>query len=1572
MSQPTTSDVEYIDKRKYRVNVRLCAGLFVGLGLAAALTHFLHLHMLERNATSLRAKAYYEYENGRVDEAIRQLLRYLTFRPRDIEALGRLGQWSDEMAKSPQARQQAFLILDQALRENPQRDELRRRAIQLAVKLRRFQDAQSHLQRFCDSSENYCGGDAELASLKAQSYMGLGQYDLAAEWYLHAIDLDETGTANYVDLVTLIERRWNEMDLRPIQRRFSPQPDAVAIDSGEKPEASEIIDAILAAMLQGSEGPIRARAFLARAAYRQSHGRLDEAADDVAEALVVSEETGTALMQGAEIELARAGAAQLRGAPLQAQTHRQAAAEYARRGREAAPDDLRFHLILSRLEFESNNLDPAEKHLREGLAALEGPLAQARSSNDRAALRERSDLGVQLNWSLANILLTRAFADPRAPNDKLLDEVGRLTKQLKALSARPALIEFLNARNLYGRHAWNEAAEKFEMLRVELSDLPEVAHITDLSLAECYNRVWNPDFRLRVFRRAVQEDPFWAPGRLGLAETLVSLDKLDEAIGIYAGYTEIPGVPAALTRLLIRKEMRLAHRNWDSVERILEIAEAKSPAGSTDAALLRAEVLFQQQKYAEGATHLSSIREKHPDDIAVWVAEASFELLRADEPGAARLERTAALLDEASRRFGDAIELRLARVRLARQAGEAAGKKILAELEQQTDSFSPGNRQRLFEELAQCYAQFEMFKKSVVCWQRAAAETPDALDPYIGMASAAARAGNKDALETSLQRIRQIEGPDGPNGNYAEAHAILVQASKASDPPRGALNHAQRLLTQAAKQRPTWLVVPRALGMLEMLRQPPNEDAAFGHYQHALMLGDYSRDTVFRVIFYLYEHRRIDEAHDEIRRVADGSPELLTGDLARLASDVAWRREQFDDAVKYVKGSNDYRDIILQAQFKIARGEPNAEIDELFASACLQAPEVPQVWFMRVAFLMRTNRRDEAVRLLNEAAEKVPAEPAHLRPVTLGMCYEALSDGQQAEENYLAALNADPRNIGLLRVLISFYLRNNQLDKADARVDQLLDPAAGNPPDVVEDARRTRAIITASRGGYEALSRALQMLKATGEKLVEVSAADLRATAAILGRSPLRRDQIRLAGVLEEIARREELTVLGQLQLARLYEAIGRRLDAVALYRKLKDSDPDNGAIVFEFITGALNQKHPDADTLDEVSDAVTRLQHNEPDSFRTATARARLLAAKDLMGQAAEVLKAYLERLPGLTSEELVRDLSQQQKPGESTVILMALTEKKEGNKAREILEESRKLRKAGNEAEALAALQRYLTEADYVGALQGELIRIAASYFESISEWDAADAAYRNYVSHSPLAEAVLVRASYLARRNRIDEALDLCEVAAAQNCPPYSVAQVSVGVVRVGKPSREQISRVEDRLMSAINKAEPTLAAALSISLADLRDSQGRYDDAKAIYRGLLEQNSRNIVALNNLAWLVSFEPIERETALGLINQAIQLVGPVPDLLDTRAVIRLNLDRPREAIADLEDALKEVAKAAIWYHLAVAQLKIGDKVAAADSFRKAEEAGFDPKSLHSLERSSYQQLLKQMPADARRAQR
>lgn len=1557
------------------MNLRLLFGLLLAVVLLAGLTHLLHSYQIDRNSLSLRNKAYEAHENDQPDDAIRHLTRYLSFRPHDVEALAMLGQWSDETARSPQTRLQAFFWIDQALRADQQHDDLRRRAIRLAVKLGRYQDALAHLKRFCSSADDYCGNDAALSSLKAQSHYGMGQFDDAAEWFLHAIKLDESQPANYVDLIVLIEQRGTEMNLRPLAEKFIPQSAQAFNDPDEKPDIKPLIEAILTAMVQGSQGSVRSRAFLARAVYRHGHGQLEKAADDVAEAIALSEESAAALMQGAEIELARAADAQLKGLPVQAESHRNAALEYANRGRRLAPDDLKFLLLLSRLEEDAGHVDVAERYLRQGLEFIDEVAAKEKPKADKESARQRNQMTIQLTWALANIQISQSFIDPATPNLELLAQVQDNIQSLKELSARPALGRFLEARILLGKRAWHDAAHELELLRLELADFPQVTHITDLALADCYDRIGNPDYRLRIFRRTVREDPFWAPGRLGLAQTLVSVDKLDEAIEIYHGFVEFPGASFALARLLILKQLQLPaeQRRWENVERILAIADRQATKGSSDNTILRAEVLFQRQQFDEAERLLMTARDAHPDDVSLWSALAMVILRRDDQDESRKNERTLALLEEATQRLGVRVELQAVRIRQAQQLEAARAPALLAEVENHTRSLSSSDRERLFRELAQAYFQLELFDKSVACWQLAVEEAPHALDVYVGLAHAASRLKTSDILKTALAEIRKIEGVNGPNGDYIEANALLLKLSRQkglfSKAQLDQLKFAHQLLTRAAQERPSWLVVPRSLGLLETMRG--NADAAFTYFRKAMTLGDRSRDTVFRVISYLYEHRRNDEAHEEINRVASRSPELLTGDLARLASNVAWRREQFDDAIRIVKDSNDYRDLILQAQIKIARGELGPDVDELFTKACEQAPEVPQVWYLRVTFLVRAGNLDKAAAVIRQVSERVPADPKQLRPLTLAMCYEGAGQTADAEESYLKALETDSQNIGLRRVLISFYLRNNELDKAAARVDQLLDPAAGLDKEIVDDARRTKAIIMASRGSYEELAKALRMLRANSDKVVDTSAADLRVQAAILGRSTLRRDQIRLIAVLEEIARRQEPSSSEKLQLARLYEATGRWPEALAAYRKLKKDDPGNPIFLFEFIVGALNQKHPDADTISEAAEATDNLQQLEPDSFRTAITRARLLSIQDHTADAVIVLQSYLKRLSDLKPEELLRDLVKQQKPLEAIAALKAVVQKTGDSTARTILERVEKFQKSGDHAEALAVLQRYLIASDYVAAVQGEIIRATASVLETIGEFTAADEAYQMYVARSTQPDTVLVRVAFLARRNKIDEALDLCD-SAASTSRPGAVASVSVGVIRVGSATPQQVARVEDRLLSALEMASPPLVAELSVSLADLRDYQGRYSEAAAIYRRLLDSNERNIVALNNLAWLISFQPMEKETALSLINRAIQLVGPVPDLLDTRAVIFLNLDRPREAIQDLDNALKEIANSSIWYHLAQARMKLGDKSSAVDSYRKADEAGFNPRLLHTLEQPAYQQLLKQLPQDSRRAQR
>jgi Tfp pilus assembly protein PilF len=180
--------------------------------------------------------------------------------------------------------------------------------------------------------------------------------------------------------------------------------------------------------------------------------------------------------------------------------------------------------------------------------------------------------------------------------------------------------------------------------------------------------------------------------------------------------------------------------------------------------------------------------------------------------------------------------------------------------------------------------------------------------------------------------------------------------------------------------------------------------------------------------------------------------------------------------------------------------------------------------------------------------------------------------------------------------------------------------------------------------------------------------------------------------------------------------------------------------------------------------------------------------------------------------------------------------------------------------------------------------------------------------------------------------------------------------VAVVRTeSSPAQQQ--QVERWLTEALKK-QPN-AAPLLVCMADLRDLQGRYADAVGLYRDVLRTDPDNVVALNNLGYLLALHGNAPADALELLNRAIALVGPTPELVDTRAVIRLKLGQPDKAIQDLETAMAETSLPAVSYHLAQAQQLARNTGAAREALQKAKNLGLQADNLHALERPTYQQL-------------
>ncbi|WP_406695911.1 tetratricopeptide repeat protein [Singulisphaera sp. Ch08] len=254
-------------------------------------------------------------------------------------------------------------------------------------------------------------------------------------------------------------------------------------------------------------------------------------------------------------------------------------------------------------------------------------------------------------------------------------------------------------------------------------------------------------------------------------------------------------------------------------------------------------------------------------------------------------------------------------------------------------------------------------------------------------------------------------------------------------------------------------------------------------------------------------------------------------------------------------------------------------------------------------------------------------------------------------------------------------------------------------------------------------------------------------------------------------------------------------------------------------------------------------------------------------------------------------------------------------------------------------------------------EYLTLFAALLEELSQPSAAESLFRDAVKRSRKPETTLVLAEYLARSGRVSEALDLCD-RAWTTCDPEAVGHSSLRAVYAAKASHDQIRRVGGRLEAAVRTNPDSIG--LQFDLANLYSYQGNYRDAVSLYRRISERNKVNDGPLNNLAWLLAVAEGKGAEALAVIGQAIALAGPTPELLDTRAVAHLVMDRNDLAIKDLEAAISVSPSPEMYLHLAQARFLAKDRAGADTAIREAKTSGLQVDTLHPLERKAYDQLL------------
>ena len=671
---------------KLRLNLKLLGGLALGVVLLAAGLYALHRVQVKHRASRCSRRP---GRPSRTAVSRRRPTSWgadLVFAPKDTSAVGQYGLLLDRIAKTPQEHLRAFFVIEQALQRDPRQAEWRRKAAQIAMDFRRFEDARAHLETLLSDSPD----DGEIELMLGRCDEETKQYKDAEARYEQAVQHAPHQIEGYVRLAELHRR-----ELR-------------------KPkEADETIDAMVTANDKS------ARAHVKRARYRQRFGLPD--AGDLAKARNLAPDDADVLLSDAET-------ARLKGDFVRALAGLE-------RGVQLYPKDARMYESITRVELLSQESKKAEDYLTRGVEELPD--------------------NMMLRWLLADLEIGMG---------KLEDAAKTIEEMRKANAAEPP-VQFLEARMLAARQKWGEAARLLEQACPKLSPQPDLGKQAYLLLGQCYGQLSDPNSQYGAFREAAALDPKWVTGQINLAASLATLGKSDEAIAKYRlVLPEAPGVGVPLARLLLTQNMQRPEkeRSWDEIEKALDGAK-KAYGDAFEWLGTRAELLAARGDVEGARRLLLAARDKNPRQLEVWTA------LIALADSQKKPEEVTKLLDEATGKLGDRVELRLLRASLAARRTGPEAVKAIAALERDADKFPDAARKRLLSGLAAAYeragdsGQYQRVLKEIV------KQFPDDLNSRILLLTLALRASDDAAMSEGIEGLKKIEGEDGVNWRYAEA-----------------------------------------------------------------------------------------------------------------------------------------------------------------------------------------------------------------------------------------------------------------------------------------------------------------------------------------------------------------------------------------------------------------------------------------------------------------------------------------------------------------------------------------------------------------------------------------------------------------------------------------------------------------------------------------------------------------------------------------------------------------------------------------------------------------------------------
>jgi len=591
------------------VIVLLICGLAVGAG-----GYWLHTMQSHRHAALFLEQARQAKEDEKPQEAVGLLGRYLELAPDDTGALAELGLLLADLSQY----RRAYTTLEKVLRHDPERTDVRRRLVEVAITLRRYSDARLHLEKYLLETSP---GDPDLLESLARCQAAAGDYALAAESLELVIQNAPERVDVYRHLAELLRRR---------------------LDRAE--DADRVMDELVAV------NPDSARAYVQRGGYLRALGRFEEAWQAAEKALELAPDDPDAVFLAG-------GAAAGRGQLDQAR-------RLAKRGVELEPAAARNYRALAAVELQAGRPDEAAAWLRKGLEAIpadpdllwklatiyinQGRIEQAEQTVERlrAAAGPRfvaGFLAARIEYARGHWLAALRGFDQARPQ---LNARGDLLKELEFWVA--GCYEHLG-------NTGEQLAAYRRSLDVDPLWVPARA-----GLAAALASAGQIDEALREQRQIAARPGAGARERIRLTQWLLAKNlRLPEAQRDWAEAEKAldeaaEATPEAAEPVIVRAEMLVAQGRADAAAEVLRKARDKTPDQPVFWIAL-ARLAQRRGEWDEAARILDEAGQRLGDIVPLRLARAEYLVRRHGGEATGQLQK----LSEQTERFSPQQRLQL-------------------------------------------------------------------------------------------------------------------------------------------------------------------------------------------------------------------------------------------------------------------------------------------------------------------------------------------------------------------------------------------------------------------------------------------------------------------------------------------------------------------------------------------------------------------------------------------------------------------------------------------------------------------------------------------------------------------------------------------------------------------------------------------------------------------------------------------------------------------------------------------------------------------------------------------------